>query len=267
MSFGKKSLDNSFEGKRVFLIVSADSDRKNAISAFISNRFSQTTIYLANDGSDGISKIAHARPHVIITDLHLPKMSGVDFISAVLQSITRKNPDLSIIVTSAIPDNEMFIDDVIQGRVQFLTDNLDEKKLQVCLALALNRLAAINETSYKIRFLAPEQVLFVQGDKAESVFIVKRGKLKALKKIENSEHILGEILPGEFAGEMAHINNDVRSATVSATENSELIEIPLGVLDTVLFSKPSWAQALVKTLSRRLKLTNEALASRPDHGD
>lgn len=263
MSSRIKSLDE----RRIFLIVSADLDRKNALSAFINNRFAQTTIYLANDGLDAISKITHARPHVIITDLSLPKMSGVDFISNVLQSMTRKTHDLSIIVTSPFPDQEMFIDDVVQGRVQFLPDVSDEHRLQVCLALALNRLVTTSDATYSVKFLAPKQILFIQGDKADSVFIVKRGKLKALKTTDNSELLLGEILPGEFAGEMAHINNDVRSATVSAIENSELIEIPLGILDTVLFSKPSWAQALVKTLSRRLKLTNEALASRPDHSE
>lgn len=244
--------------------MSADADHKNTISLFIQKHFANAVVYVANDGSDGISKISHSRPHVVITDLHLAKMSGVDFVSAVLKTIARKALDISIIVTSPIPDREIFVDDVVQGRVQFLSESIDEKKLQTCIVNALNRLVDFSEASYSVKFLAPEQVLFSQGDKASSVFIVKRGKLKALKKIESKEQILGEILPGEFAGEMAHINNDARSATVVAVESSELIEIPLGILDSVLFSKPSWAQALVKTLSRRLKLTNEALISRTE---
>ncbi|MBL7688606.1 MAG: Crp/Fnr family transcriptional regulator, partial [Bdellovibrionaceae bacterium] len=64
----------------------------------------------------------------------------------------------------------------------------------------------------------------------------------------------------EFVGEMAHINQEPRSASVKALEDCELIEIPNGSLDLVLFSKPAWAQALMRTLSRRLKRINETLA-------
>jgi CRP/FNR family cyclic AMP-dependent transcriptional regulator len=44
---------------------------------------------------------------------------------------------------------------------------------------------------------------------------------------------------------------------VKALSDCELIEIPIGTLDTVLFSKPAWARALMMTLSKRLKRSNE----------
>lgn len=46
-------------------------------------------------------------------------------------------------------------------------------------------------------------------------------------------------------------------ATVQAIGDCELIEIPMGTLDMVLFSKPAWSKALVATLSRRLKRSNQ----------
>jgi CRP-like cAMP-binding protein len=55
---------------------------------------------------------------------------------------------------------------------------------------------------------------------------------------------------------MAHITGDTRSADVEAVENSELVDIPVGTLDILLFSKPIWARALMKTLAQRLRATN-----------
>ncbi|MGZ3771541.1 MAG: Crp/Fnr family transcriptional regulator, partial [Bdellovibrio sp.] len=72
--------------------------------------------------------------------------------------------------------------------------------------------------------------------------------------------MLGEIMPGEFVGEMGHFNHEPRSATVEAITEVELIAIPSGSLESVVFARPSWAKALVKTLSLRLRRANKALA-------
>ncbi len=67
---------------------------------------------------------------------------------------------------------------------------------------------------------------------------------------------LGIVETGEFVGEMAYINGEPRSATVKALDLCELIEIPVHLLDHVLFTKPAWAKALMKTLSKRVKAAN-----------
>jgi CRP-like cAMP-binding protein len=110
--------------------------------------------------------------------------------------------------------------------------------------------------------VAPNEFLFKEGEIAKHVFIVKRGRLRAMKGRGEKQITLGEIGAGEFVGEMAHINHEPRSASVQALEDCELIEIPFGSLDMVLFSRPAWSQALVLTLSKRLKSTNAALVEK-----
>ena len=163
---------------------------------------------------------------------------------------------------SSWPDHDFFVDQVVTGQVQFLNHAEIDSKLPNCLARALNRISFNDGSSYRLRFLVPDEVLFREGDTAESVFIVKSGELVAIKKNNENEVILGSIRPGEFVGEMAHINNENRTATVRATTDCELIEIPNGTLDLVLFSKPIWARALVATLSKRLKLSNNLLLNK-----
>jgi hypothetical protein len=63
------------------------------------------------------------------------------------------------------------------------------------------------------------------------------------------------------AGEMAYINGEPRAANVIAEGPSELIEIPFERLDHVLFQKPMWSKALMRTLSKRLKNANNYRAS------
>jgi CRP/FNR family transcriptional regulator, cyclic AMP receptor protein len=61
---------------------------------------------------------------------------------------------------------------------------------------------------------------------------------------------------GEFIGEMSFINGEPRNANVKALEASDLIEIPNNLMNHILFTKPSWVKALMKTLSMRVKSAN-----------
>jgi CRP-like cAMP-binding protein len=103
-------------------------------------------------------------------------------------------------------------------------------------------------------------LLFSEGEEAKVVYIVKNGTLRAYSESVSGARIaLGDISAGEFVGEMGHFNHEPRSATVEAISEVDLVEIPLAALDNVIFSKPSWARALVKTLSQRLRRANKVL--------
>jgi CRP-like cAMP-binding protein len=196
-------------------------------------------------------------PHILITDMDLPKISGIDLMDKILHH--PKLSTTSVIIASPIPDKEHFVDQVVTGQIQFLTDIQDDQLASVCFTKGLNRLVDEKDFTYRLKFMAPEDVLFREGETAASVFIVKGGELQAFKSFGSAIRVLGQIGKGEFVGEMAHFNSEPRSATVKALSDCELIEIPFGTLDTVLFSKPAWAKALMATLSKRLKRSNDHL--------
>lgn len=254
--------ESELSGKRIFLIVSANETRRNIYAQWIDHHIANATIFTAIDGTEAHFKILNLPPHVLVMDWDLPKFSGAELADLVLKE--KSLPRMSIIITSPIPDTEHFVDEVVTGQIQFLDQVNNEGKFARCLAVGLNRLENENHSEYKLHFLAAGEVLFKEGDKAQSVFIVKRGLMQAHAMQGEQITVLGDISPGEFVGEMAHINNENRSATVVALEDCELIEIPMGTIDMVLFSKPAWAQALVKTLSRRLKRTNEVLLGKEE---
>jgi CRP/FNR family cyclic AMP-dependent transcriptional regulator len=244
--------------KRIFLVATMDGERRAQYSRWISLHIAGAKVYTAIDGTEALFKIENDPPHVLITDLDLAKVSGIELIERAVRK--HSLDELSVVITAELPDQEHFVDEVVRGSIQFLVDPNDEAKFDACVTRALNRLSGKNNSAeYNLHFLAPNQILFKEGDEAASVFFVRRGKLQAYKGKASEQVLLGDVSPGEFVGEMSHFNNEPRSASVMAIDHCELIEIPRGSLDMVLFTKPAWAQALVRTLAKRLKRTNEAL--------
>ena len=251
-------VESALEEKRIFLVVTDDKNKMNSISETIRTHINKATIFEAYDVHEAHFKFRNMIPHVIILDLEVQKFSCAQLITDLLQG---ENNHFSVIFTAELPDNELFIDQVVSGQVQFLTNHLDEAWFSQCLTKALNRLSQEKKSEFILHFLAPNELLFKEGVRGESAFLVKRGELMA-SRFKNGQRVeLGKIKPGEFVGEMAHINQEPRSATVTAVTDCELIEIPFGSLDPILFSKPSWSKALFVTLSKRLKITNEKLSA------
>ena len=239
------------ETKRVFLIASHNQKLVTYLTLKINEHIADATIFIAKDGTDALFKIDNAPPHVVIVEGDLAKIDGYELTDRLLSQ--EKYPDMSIIIMSSIPDKEQFVDEVVTGKVQFLTDWTDDTKLNQSIARGLNRLADLQTHGYRVLFLIAGDILFNEGDMGKSAYIVKTGEMKATKKMNDHSIIIGKIQTGEFVGEMAHINQEPRFATVTAVKDCELIEIPFGTLDIVLFSKPAWAKALVMTLSKRLR--------------
>jgi CRP/FNR family transcriptional regulator, cyclic AMP receptor protein len=251
---------SELEDKKVFLLACGDHAVRLKYTEMIQQKFSNAMVYQAVDGSEAFFKIENAAPHVLIIERDLPKTSGFDVVRQILND--KQNHDFSIILLCQPPENHVFVDEVVSGRIQFLNKLDDDSELDFRINKALNRMTHRVQTEYTLHFVAPDEFLFKEGEIAKHVFIVKRDKLRALKGKGERQVVLGEIGIGEFVGEMAHINHEPRSASVQALEDCELIEIPSGSLDMVLFSRPAWAHALVLTLSKRLRNSNEALAGK-----
>ncbi len=249
---------SELEDKKVFLIVSADEERRKKYTELITSKYSNATLFQSSDGSDALFRIQNFPPHVLLIEPALTKVDGIETVRQVLAK--KQVQDFSIIILGQAPEKDVFVEEVVTGKVQFLVEPDNEVELDIRIARALNRVTHTKQTEYNLHFLAPHEFLFKEGDVAQHVFIVRRGRLRAVKTNGKQAVVLGEIGVGEFVGEMAHINHEPRSASVQAIDDCELIEIPNGSLDMVLFSRPAWAHALVATLSRRLRSTSEALA-------
>ena len=107
----------------------------------------------------------------------------------------------------------------------------------------------------KISIKANQQ-LIREGERSKSMYWVQHGQLVVTKKHQNEEVILGHVREGELVGEISFLDQESRSATVTAVVDCELIEIPQETIDNIFKTQPKWLEILVRTLVERLRKAN-----------
>lgn len=100
------------------------------------------------------------------------------------------------------------------------------------------------------RVLQPGEVLFKEGDSAQSLYIVKSGALR----IKSGNVIYEDVQTGGIVGEMGLVEQRMpRSATVYALTTAEVVEIDERRFFSLVEQIPSFAIAVMRVLSRRLR--------------
>jgi CRP-like cAMP-binding protein len=101
------------------------------------------------------------------------------------------------------------------------------------------------------------ETLMKEGDPSTSLYWLQQGQMSVVKQGDNEEEVLlGFVYQGEVVGEMSFLDSSVRSATVKAESDCNLIEIPSENFEKIFNSQPKWMQILIKTLVERLRRTN-----------
>jgi uncharacterized membrane protein len=102
-----------------------------------------------------------------------------------------------------------------------------------------------------------------QGDEGTSMFIVASGDVNIHLPGEASRRIsLKDVSDGEYFGELALFDDKPRSASALATTDAVLLELDRGTLEGYLSTRPHAAMVLLRTMSTRLRETNEMLSQR-----
>jgi len=105
------------------------------------------------------------------------------------------------------------------------------------------------------------EYIFREGDEADSLYLIHKGKIKICKSTDRSEKRIQVLGEGEFVGEMAIINSLPRSADAIAMEDSELIKMNRESFNATIEDNHQFALSFIKFLSSRLRDTTEQLAA------
>ena len=84
------------------------------------------------------------------------------------------------------------------------------------------------------------KVLFRQGDKASSMYLIRKGKLTVYLEQDKKDLVLAHLEPGSIVGEMAFFDDKPRSASVKTAEVTDVTEIGKGDFDKLLTQVPKW---------------------------
>ena len=108
---------------------------------------------------------------------------------------------------------------------------------------------------------AKEEVLFREGDPANSVFRVLSGSVDILRELDGDPILLGTVGAGQFIGEMGVVENRPRNATARAASEVEVeILTPTEFLDQIARS-PRAARELIRRLSQRLREADDRIVN------
>jgi DNA-binding NtrC family response regulator len=78
-------------------------------------------VHTANDGPTGISLVKEIRPHIVLLDIIMPGMGGID----VLQEIKKIDPKVGVIMVTGVADHELAKRTLELGAYDYITKPID----------------------------------------------------------------------------------------------------------------------------------------------
>lgn len=93
------------------------------------------TVATAQDGEAGILQCEKMSPQIVITDIRMPKMNGIQ----VLDSLKKKAPDIEVIVVTAFGEMDLAIQALQLDASDFITKPINDEALHLALKRAQHR--------------------------------------------------------------------------------------------------------------------------------
>ena len=100
-----------------------------------------------------------------------------------------------------------------------------------------------------------DTVIFTEGKEGNHMYVVMSGEVY----ISLSDKVIATASPGEIVGEMALINSDMRSATVTAKTDCVLALIDQSSFESLLRHVPEFTLHVMNVLAGRLQVAYEMI--------
>ena len=103
------------------------------------------------------------------------------------------------------------------------------------------------------RHYEPDQVIYIEGDKAENIFLIETGWVKATRMTrEGREQAMAFMRPGEIFGDIAIFIEEPYPATVTALEPVDVWVIPAQDFLALVKRHPELAMAIIRRMGMRV---------------
>lgn len=121
-----------------------EEDIREMVVEYLEDCFS--TIYVAKDGKEALEFYELYHPDIIITDIKMPKMNGLELAVA----IRKENKEIPIIITTAYTTTKYLLHAVELNLVKYLLKPIEEENLQEALTSAMERLETAHGSSIQL---------------------------------------------------------------------------------------------------------------------
>jgi hypothetical protein len=107
--------------------------------------------------------------------------------------------------------------------------------------------------------------IFHEGDLGTEMYVIHQGRVEILKRIEGGETQLAVFEQGDFFGELSLLDDEPRSASVRALEDTVVVAINGATFVQMLTETPEIAVRMMRKLSGRLRATDKRLQEAIGH--
>ena len=101
------------------------------------------------------------------------------------------------------------------------------------------------------------EIIIKQGSVGDCVYVIQKGKVEVINEKNGKEIKVTELGEKEFFGEMALFEKDVRSCTVRASGNVNILTLDKRNFYKTIQKDPSIAFRLLERMSYRIRETNK----------
>jgi DNA-binding NtrC family response regulator len=133
-------------GERV-LIVEDDPATRSGLAELVQAWGFQTDE--ASDGEDGLRKVTTFRPAIIVSDLVMPRLGGLEL----LRSLKDQLSDITFILLTAQGTVDSAVEAIKDGAYDYLSKPVDPQRLQILLQKAVERQETLREVRHLRRQL------------------------------------------------------------------------------------------------------------------
>jgi CRP/FNR family transcriptional regulator, cyclic AMP receptor protein len=103
--------------------------------------------------------------------------------------------------------------------------------------------------------------VFHEGDRSDACYVIREGEVRVTREHSDGRAIaLATLGPGELVGELAMLDGGVRSASVEALTDVELLAVAATDMKGLLERNAEITTKLVVALAQRLRETNERIS-------
>jgi CRP/FNR family cyclic AMP-dependent transcriptional regulator len=142
------------------------------------------------------------------------------------------------------------------------------RKIPIFATLSSVEIARLAQVT-SLRLCRKDEVIFYEDEEGDFFFVIVAGRVKVtllgipdrFTRDYGREVLLSSLGPGDFFGEMALVDNEPRSATAVASEETELLCIHRSDFQRVLTNYRGFVGALLRSLTARLRRANQQIAT------
>ena len=113
------------------LVVDDEVEVCNVLKEFLASK--DYEVHTALDGSTAISKVKEVRPHIVLLDIIMPGMDGID----VLKEIKAVDHTIGVIMVTAVADHEVARRAIELGAYDYITKPMDLNYLETVVMVKI----------------------------------------------------------------------------------------------------------------------------------